>query len=171
MSQSRSRSRGGGGNGDKLLRLRKQIEDFCDKNKLDDKVSRIMTNMHPTDAKQVMDAPFPSEVRSPSGFVISVIRKVEKENQRPQGYRWDGHSWDEPPKASRGGSRSRSRGGGGRGGGRGRSRSRSRRGGGGRSGGRRRARSSRSSRSPSRSRRGGGGGKRSRRRRSSSSRS
>mmetsp|Transcript_9327 Transcript_9327/g.16847 ORF Transcript_9327/g.16847 Transcript_9327/m.16847 type:complete len:154 (-) Transcript_9327:182-643(-) len=132
MSRSRSP-------GDKRARLREQIERFVDTHKLDDKVCRIMSNMHPADVRRVMDAAFPQDVRNPSGFIISAIRKVEKESDRPQGYRWDGRSWSEPPRGRRReSSRSRDRG---RGRGRSDSRSRSRRGGGGRGG--------RRSRSPS----------------------
>eukprot|EP00448_Togula_jolla_P003242 CAMPEP_0170603188 /NCGR_PEP_ID=MMETSP0224-20130122/18782_1 /TAXON_ID=285029 /ORGANISM="Togula jolla, Strain CCCM 725" /LENGTH=179 /DNA_ID=CAMNT_0010928059 /DNA_START=160 /DNA_END=696 /DNA_ORIENTATION=+ len=54
-----------------------------------------MTNMHPVDVKKVMAHPFPEDVRSPSGFVVSVIRKVEGEAGRPPGYRWDGKSWSD----------------------------------------------------------------------------
>mmetsp|Transcript_8687 Transcript_8687/g.19030 ORF Transcript_8687/g.19030 Transcript_8687/m.19030 type:complete len:187 (+) Transcript_8687:76-636(+) len=100
-------------------RLREKIEAFADTHKLDDRAVRIMTNMHPVDVKKVMAHPFPEDVRSPSGFVVSVIRKVEGEAGRPPGYRWDGKSWSEPPRRRASGSRSRSRGGG-------RSRSRSR---------------------------------------------
>mmetsp|Transcript_86897 Transcript_86897/g.246407 ORF Transcript_86897/g.246407 Transcript_86897/m.246407 type:complete len:149 (-) Transcript_86897:154-600(-) len=127
---SRSRSPGGrddrspgGDHDERLARLRGQLEDFTNKHKLDDRANRIMTNMHPVDAKKVMATPFPKDCRSSTAFVVSVIRKVENEAGRPQGYRWDGRSWSEPKARGRD-SRSPSRGGGRGGGGR-RRRSRS----------------------------------------------
>merc|ERR1719384_1561421 len=43
-----------------------------------------------------MGTAFPQDCRSTIAFVVSVIRKVETEAGRPQGYRWDGRSWSEP---------------------------------------------------------------------------
>eukprot|EP00411_Alexandrium_monilatum_P020844 CAMPEP_0175208494 /NCGR_PEP_ID=MMETSP0093-20121207/13650_1 /TAXON_ID=311494 /ORGANISM="Alexandrium monilatum, Strain CCMP3105" /LENGTH=102 /DNA_ID=CAMNT_0016501677 /DNA_START=76 /DNA_END=380 /DNA_ORIENTATION=+ len=92
MSRSRSR----GGQEDKIRRLREEIEDFCSLHKLDERASRIMTNMHPVDIKKVIGTPFPTDCRNATAFVVSSIRKVEQEAGRPQGYRWDGRSWSEP---------------------------------------------------------------------------
>merc|ERR1719330_1594866 len=93
---SRSRSRSPDNLDDRLSRLREKIEDFASDKKLDDRATRILMNMHPIDVKRVMTTPFPDDCRSTVGFVVSVIRKVEKEAGRPQGYRWDGRSWSEP---------------------------------------------------------------------------
>merc|ERR1719499_2823566 len=79
----------------KLRRLRRKIEDFVDKHKLDDRVARIMNNMHPRDAKIVLKVSFPDDCRSPSCFIVSQIRRTESEAGRPKDYRWDGRSWSE----------------------------------------------------------------------------
>mmetsp|Transcript_58231 Transcript_58231/g.131192 ORF Transcript_58231/g.131192 Transcript_58231/m.131192 type:complete len:166 (+) Transcript_58231:77-574(+) len=117
-----SRSRSPGGPEEKLRKLRAQIEEFVTDHKLDERVGRIMNNMHPVDLKRVLGTPFPTDCRNNTAFVISTIRKTEQEGGRPQGYRWDGRSWSEPKPRPKDGSRSRSpgrRGGGGGGGGRG----------------------------------------------------
>eukprot|EP00927_Polykrikos_kofoidii_P079074 TRINITY_DN75861_c0_g1_i1.p1 TRINITY_DN75861_c0_g1~~TRINITY_DN75861_c0_g1_i1.p1 ORF type:complete len:308 (+),score=30.81 TRINITY_DN75861_c0_g1_i1:24-926(+) len=75
-------------------RLTKDIHLYASEHGLDDRVTNILLNMHPLDVRKVMARPFPRECRSPAGFVISVIRKVEAEADRPLGYRWDG-SFDE----------------------------------------------------------------------------
>eukprot|EP00411_Alexandrium_monilatum_P028672 CAMPEP_0175367716 /NCGR_PEP_ID=MMETSP0095-20121207/19806_1 /TAXON_ID=311494 /ORGANISM="Alexandrium monilatum, Strain CCMP3105" /LENGTH=227 /DNA_ID=CAMNT_0016665783 /DNA_START=86 /DNA_END=767 /DNA_ORIENTATION=- len=75
MSRSRSR----GGQEDKIRRLREEIEDFCSLHKLDERASRIMTNMHPVDIKKVIGTPFPTDCRNATAFVVSSIRKVEQE--------------------------------------------------------------------------------------------
>mmetsp|Transcript_75508 Transcript_75508/g.149275 ORF Transcript_75508/g.149275 Transcript_75508/m.149275 type:complete len:206 (-) Transcript_75508:39-656(-) len=96
-----------GNHEDRLRRLREQIEDFCGRHRLDDRASRIMANMHPADIRKVVATPFPTDCRNPTAFVVSVIRKVEQEAGRAQGYRWDGRSWSEPKLRGRD-SRSRS---------------------------------------------------------------
>eukprot|EP00927_Polykrikos_kofoidii_P074760 TRINITY_DN70792_c0_g1_i1.p1 TRINITY_DN70792_c0_g1~~TRINITY_DN70792_c0_g1_i1.p1 ORF type:complete len:176 (+),score=25.93 TRINITY_DN70792_c0_g1_i1:134-661(+) len=83
-------------------RLRDEIDDFVEKHKLDDKVLGIMANMHPKDVHKVITTPFPQDVRSPCGFVIASIRKVEKEANRPEGYRWDGINWGDEKSRRRG---------------------------------------------------------------------
>eukprot|EP00440_Ansanella_granifera_P053404 gb/GFBE01057891.1/.p1 GENE.gb/GFBE01057891.1/~~gb/GFBE01057891.1/.p1 ORF type:complete len:152 (+),score=15.01 gb/GFBE01057891.1/:1-456(+) len=79
----------------KLAKLRRDIQDFIEDNKLDDRVARIMQNMHPRDVEKVLKCEFPEDCRSPSGFVVAQIRKQESEAGRPKDYRWDGRSWSE----------------------------------------------------------------------------
>lgn len=135
---SRSRSRSPANIEDKISQLKEKIEDFASDKRLDDRATRILMNMHPIDVKKVMSTAFPQDCRSTTAFVVSVIRKVENEAGRPQGYRWDGRSWSEPApergeRRGRGGGDSRARSppprrndrGGGGGARRGRSRSRS----------------------------------------------
>eukprot|EP00929_Paragymnodinium_shiwhaense_P087080 TRINITY_DN47384_c0_g1_i1.p1 TRINITY_DN47384_c0_g1~~TRINITY_DN47384_c0_g1_i1.p1 ORF type:complete len:303 (-),score=57.06 TRINITY_DN47384_c0_g1_i1:87-995(-) len=101
-SRSRSRSRGKSEENlspeERLARLRQELEDFTKKHDLDDRAHRIMANMHPFDVRAVMKHPFPTDCRNPTGFVVSVIRKVETEACRAQGYKWDGVDWSEPKK-------------------------------------------------------------------------
>mmetsp|Transcript_45338 Transcript_45338/g.84549 ORF Transcript_45338/g.84549 Transcript_45338/m.84549 type:complete len:153 (-) Transcript_45338:96-554(-) len=80
---------------DRLAKLRRDISDFVEDNKLDDRVARIMQNMHPVDVQKVMKISFPDDCRSPSGFVVAQIRKAESEAGRPKDYRWDGRSFSE----------------------------------------------------------------------------
>mmetsp|Transcript_132720 Transcript_132720/g.233827 ORF Transcript_132720/g.233827 Transcript_132720/m.233827 type:complete len:386 (+) Transcript_132720:157-1314(+) len=103
QASSASRSRSSGDNGDSSLdarirRLRKKITDFIDNNNLDNRVSGIMQNMHPSDVVKVMEVPFPDECRNPSGFVVSQIRKAERDAGRPKDYRWDEKDWNETAK-------------------------------------------------------------------------
>ncbi|CAE7260132.1 abhd13, partial [Symbiodinium sp. CCMP2592] len=79
----------------RLTKLRRDISDFVEDNKLDDRVARIMQNMHPIDVQKVMKISFPDDCRSPSGFVVAQIRKAESEAGRPKDYRWDGRSFSE----------------------------------------------------------------------------
>mmetsp|Transcript_49221 Transcript_49221/g.107062 ORF Transcript_49221/g.107062 Transcript_49221/m.107062 type:complete len:238 (-) Transcript_49221:211-924(-) len=124
-SRSRSKRSGGGGRSEpgqdsleaRLSRLRKKMEDYVTKNKLDHRVSRILQNMHPSDATKVIAVPLPDDCRNPSGFVVAQIRRTERDVGRPKDYRWDGKVWDEGPKVGggrdaghRGRSRDRSRG-------------------------------------------------------------
>lgn len=83
---------------DRRGKLRDEIKKFSQTNKLDEKVSSIMLHMHPVDVRRVMNHPFPKEVRSANGFVVSTIRRVEDEAQRAAGYRWDGKSWSDSPR-------------------------------------------------------------------------
>ncbi|CAJ1428612.1 unnamed protein product [Effrenium voratum] len=89
----------GGDNGDdfdaRLAKLRRDIQDFVEDNKLDERVARIMQNMHPIDVQKVMKISFPDDCRSPSGFVVAQIRKAESEAGRPKDYRWDGRTFGE----------------------------------------------------------------------------
>eukprot|EP00427_Karlodinium_veneficum_P049813 CAMPEP_0169246130 /NCGR_PEP_ID=MMETSP1016-20121227/34568_1 /TAXON_ID=342587 /ORGANISM="Karlodinium micrum, Strain CCMP2283" /LENGTH=157 /DNA_ID=CAMNT_0009326685 /DNA_START=44 /DNA_END=513 /DNA_ORIENTATION=+ len=85
---------------EKLRRLEDDIKHFCDKHHLNDKVERILSTIHGKDAEDVITTPFPEDCRNPNGFVVSTIRKLEKERARPQGYRWDKTSWEEPPRAA-----------------------------------------------------------------------
>ena len=89
---------------ERIERLRREIDDFSRDKQLDCRAQRKLLSMHPADAKKVMRTPFPKDCRSTVGFVISVIRKVEAGSGRPQGARWDGRSWDEPPEATSNGS-------------------------------------------------------------------
>merc|ERR1712007_406721 len=79
----------------RLRKLRRQIDDYVHKHKLDHRVSGIMQNMHPGDVTKVMQVPFPEDCRNPSGFVVSQIRRTERDVGRPKDYRWDGRSWNE----------------------------------------------------------------------------
>eukprot|EP00927_Polykrikos_kofoidii_P054343 TRINITY_DN48770_c0_g1_i1.p1 TRINITY_DN48770_c0_g1~~TRINITY_DN48770_c0_g1_i1.p1 ORF type:complete len:219 (-),score=24.10 TRINITY_DN48770_c0_g1_i1:209-865(-) len=109
---SRSMSRAGGDLAERCARLQQEIDDFTRKHGVDDRAQRIMLNLHPTDVKNVMATPFPTECRNTTAFVVSTIRKVEKEARRPQSYRWDGKTWSEPRIAPRGLDRGRGGGGG-----------------------------------------------------------
>eukprot|EP00933_Yihiella_yeosuensis_P020118 TRINITY_DN16215_c0_g2_i1.p1 TRINITY_DN16215_c0_g2~~TRINITY_DN16215_c0_g2_i1.p1 ORF type:complete len:174 (-),score=21.77 TRINITY_DN16215_c0_g2_i1:166-687(-) len=95
--KGRSRSKSGDMD-ERTQRHKEKIDDFASDKKLDERATRILQNMHPVDSNRVMDTPFPEDVRNTVAFVISTIRKVENETGRPQGYRWDGRSWSEPPK-------------------------------------------------------------------------
>ncbi|CAK9054237.1 Alpha/beta hydrolase domain-containing protein 13 [Durusdinium trenchii] len=79
----------------RISKLRRDIDDFVKDNKLDERVGRIMQNMHPLDVQKVIKINFPDDCRSPSGFVVAQIRKAESEAGRPKDYRWDGRSFSE----------------------------------------------------------------------------
>lgn len=92
---------------ERVVRIRRKIEDFVEDHGLDDRVSRIMHNMHPRDVEKVLLVNFPDDCRNPSGFVVSQIRKTETEACRPKDYRWDGRSWSEDSRGGGGGKRDR----------------------------------------------------------------
>ncbi|CAK0820949.1 unnamed protein product, partial [Prorocentrum cordatum] len=60
-------------------------------------INGIMQNMHPKDVDKVISTKFPEECRNPSGFVVAVIRRTERDVGRPLDYRWSGKSLDETP--------------------------------------------------------------------------
>mmetsp|Transcript_107691 Transcript_107691/g.347603 ORF Transcript_107691/g.347603 Transcript_107691/m.347603 type:complete len:235 (-) Transcript_107691:84-788(-) len=126
-SRSRGRSASSGSEGvtddsgeARLRRLRRRIDKYIERNRLDHRVSGIMQNMHPSDVVKVMETPFPEDCRNPSGFAVAQIRRTERDAGRPKDYRWNGRTWDEgpqdfglrsPPGGDRGRGRERDRGG------------------------------------------------------------
>jgi len=59
--------------------LEKRIQTFVEQNQLDNKVARIMINMNPADAEQVLDEGIdPSRCRNPTAVIVSRIRKIER---------------------------------------------------------------------------------------------
>eukprot|EP00403_Amphidinium_massartii_P040766 CAMPEP_0178437550 /NCGR_PEP_ID=MMETSP0689_2-20121128/35066_1 /TAXON_ID=160604 /ORGANISM="Amphidinium massartii, Strain CS-259" /LENGTH=188 /DNA_ID=CAMNT_0020059787 /DNA_START=186 /DNA_END=749 /DNA_ORIENTATION=- len=60
------------------------IPGFVKRNRLEDRVGRIMNNMHPDDVQRVMsEGDVPENCRNPNAVIVSRIRRVEKEAQRP----------------------------------------------------------------------------------------
>lgn len=82
----------------RVRKLRRKIDDYVQRHRLDSRVSGIMQNMHPGDVVKVMEVPFPEDCRNPSGFVVSQIRRTERDAGRPKDYRWNGKTWDQGPK-------------------------------------------------------------------------
>lgn len=76
--------------------LEKRIQTFVEQNQLDNKVARIMINMNPDDAEQVLDEGIdPSRCRNPTAVIVSRIRKIERAAGRPNAMRrYDRHSPD-----------------------------------------------------------------------------
>eukprot|EP00930_Biecheleria_cincta_P094820 TRINITY_DN8636_c0_g1_i1.p1 TRINITY_DN8636_c0_g1~~TRINITY_DN8636_c0_g1_i1.p1 ORF type:complete len:200 (+),score=29.05 TRINITY_DN8636_c0_g1_i1:54-602(+) len=102
-SRSRSRSKGNDLSfEEKLKRLEDDIRHFVDKHKLEERVERILSTIHGRDAQEILETQFPDDCRNKNGFVVTAIRRLEKERRRPQGYRWDKRSWSEPPRAASG---------------------------------------------------------------------
>eukprot|EP00929_Paragymnodinium_shiwhaense_P074104 TRINITY_DN37908_c0_g1_i1.p1 TRINITY_DN37908_c0_g1~~TRINITY_DN37908_c0_g1_i1.p1 ORF type:complete len:309 (-),score=51.55 TRINITY_DN37908_c0_g1_i1:184-1110(-) len=112
-SKDGSRDRGRSRDRDFDRRLKEhqsEIQDFCDKHKLDERVHSILAHMHPKDVRRVISKSWPRDTRNPTGFVVSVVRKVEEKAQRPAGYRWDFKSFSaSPPRRESRGRRRRSR--------------------------------------------------------------
>mmetsp|Transcript_130111 Transcript_130111/g.259534 ORF Transcript_130111/g.259534 Transcript_130111/m.259534 type:complete len:249 (+) Transcript_130111:61-807(+) len=105
LSRSRGRtasSSSGGGvehaSGEvRLRKLRRRIDEYIERNRLDHRVSGIMQNMHPSDVIKVIETTFPEDCRNPSGFAVAQIRRTERDAGRPKDYRWNGKSWDQRP--------------------------------------------------------------------------
>eukprot|EP00931_Biecheleriopsis_adriatica_P057557 TRINITY_DN3415_c0_g1_i1.p1 TRINITY_DN3415_c0_g1~~TRINITY_DN3415_c0_g1_i1.p1 ORF type:complete len:169 (-),score=18.96 TRINITY_DN3415_c0_g1_i1:140-646(-) len=99
-SRSRSRSNAKDVSFDERIRqLEDDIKHFVKKHNLADSVERILSTIHGRDAEDVISTPFPDDCRNKNGFVVSTVRRMEKERRRPQGYRWDKRSFSEPPRA------------------------------------------------------------------------
>merc|ERR1712060_860864 len=97
--------------------IQQRVAEFARESKVEDRVHRIMQNMLPEDAEQVLAmGPVPPNCTNPNAVVVGRVRKIERAMERPRAMkRYDekggkgGGRQDNARSRSRNGSRGRSR--------------------------------------------------------------